>query len=73
MSEAEIARRSELMPPADGGRAEAMKERLSWFQRQEFTVQTRHPCPGKCGRYVASGLCAECDGMCSARLIEPTA
>lgn len=69
LDEAELARRSELMPPADGGRADAQRERLSWFCRGEYSTQPRRRCPGKCGRYVMSGLCHECDAMCDAKLV----
>lgn len=69
VSEREIQRRAEMMPTADGGREEAMRERMAVMQRPEFTLMRRHKCPGKCGRYVASGLCVECDSMSRARLL----
>ena len=65
LTEAELARRSEVSPPLDGGRSEAQRERMSVLSREHTTERVQ--CEGRCGRFVwAQGLCHDCDGMCDA-------
>lgn len=65
LTESEIARRSEVMPPADGGRGDAQRERMSVLAREHTTERVQ--CEGRCGRFVwAEGLCHGCDAECDA-------
>lgn len=65
LTESELSRRSDIAPPADGGRADAQRERMSALSREHVTERVQ--CAGQCGHFVwASGLCNECDATCGA-------
>jgi hypothetical protein len=63
VTDADIARRAELHPPRDGGRAEARRDRMSALSRPEHTGAHRVPCVARCGMYVwtAGDVCHRCE------------
>lgn len=65
-SDLERVRRCAPLPPEDGGRAEAQRERIAAFPGRE-TAHRRVKCVAGCGAMLAhEGMCARCDGECGA-------